>query len=108
MAQTLQDLYGASATSTGTTITFDYSDFASTGLDGANPTPSQIMAAHLKWLVETLTPAIEDATAGIAPDTFQQDKNFVTRGNEPQIAQPFTLLAYRPDSTATFDPDDVL
>lgn len=109
MAQSLTDLFGASATQTGTTVTIDFANFTALD-DPANASPTQLCAAYLLWLREMTSAATDDKTAGIAADDFQPDKQFVQRGTEnpePQIAIPITINLYAPDNTS-FDPDDVL
>jgi hypothetical protein len=108
MAQTLQQLFGASATKTGTQITINLTDFPN--LNTANPTASQACAAYLLWLKDNTKAMADDPTAGVAASDFEQSKTFVTRGN-PAVAQeqhPITFNLYRPDTNTTLDPDDVI
>ena len=109
MAQSLTDLFGASATQTGSTITIEFADFSDLD-DPTTATPSQLCAAYLLWLRETSKNAVNDKEAGIAADEFQPEKSFVQRGEtEPvsQIAIPIQINLYAPDTTA-FDPDSVI
>lgn len=112
MAQTLTDLFGASATQTGSQITLDFSDFASaSGLDDpTTASPTKLLAAYLIWLRDATQPAANDKTAGIAADEFQPDKSFVSRGEtepESQISIPVTFNLYALDNTQ-FDADNVI
>ena len=112
MPQSLNELFGVSATQAGATVTIDFTDFQSaTGLDDATTaTPSQLAAAYLVWLRDTTKPKTNDKTAGVAADDFQPEKTFVSRGDTDPVSQivtPVTINLYSTDNT-TFDPDNVI
>lgn len=108
MPQTLVQLFGARAVRSGSKVTIEFADFASTGL--GNPTtasPSKLAAAYLKFLRESTKPMQEDATAGVVADSFDATRSFTTRNNVNQIQNPITFNVYTPDTTREFDPDAV-
>ena len=112
MSQSLADLFGASATQTGATVTINFTDFATaSGLDDATTAaPSKLAAAYLVWLRETTKSKSNDKTAGVAADDFQPEKTFVSRGDtdpQSQIVTPVTINLYSIDNT-TFDADNVI
>lgn len=108
MPQTLVQLFGPKAVRSGNKITIDLTDFTSVGLNTAvSPSPSKACAAYLKWLRNSTKPMAEDATAGVAADSFDATRSFTTRNNVNQIQNPITFNIYTPDTTREFDPDAV-
>lgn len=113
MALSLQQLFGPNASQVGDDITIKRTDFTSVGLNGTDPSASQVFAGLLKRAATTLnTDAIRnDPTNGVTASTFQQGKSFVSRGQdedqELQIVYPITLNVYTTDTVNDFDPDNV-
>lgn len=117
MPQTLQQLYGANAVLTDTTLTIQLSDLTATGFDpsiAANRTPGKIAAAHLKFMRDNNKgETIEnDPTAGIVAVETTGQKQFLIRGEEPnaqaQISIPITFNIHTLDEASDFDPDKVI
>lgn len=106
-APTLTQLFGSSATRSGSTITIDFANF--TDLDNpATATPAQCLAAYLAWLVTATANKTEDPDWGIAAGAFQDSYAFTTRGNEVQIQQTYSINAYFSNPITNLDPDDVV
>lgn len=110
MTLSLQQIFGPNANQVGDTISIKTTDFASVGLDGSSPSPSQVFAGLIKRAVSTLgTDAIiNDPTNGVTASSFQQGKSFVTRGTQNQISYPMTLNLYTLDTGVEIDPDNVI
>lgn len=108
MSLSLQEIYGASATLVGDTLTMDVTDFVAQGLNDTTPSPTQILAAHLEFLKSSLTD-YTDPTKGAAVSQFSTPDSIVDRNGTGtlQIARTTTINVYRAYSS-TFDPDDVI
>lgn len=107
MAQSVTELFGATATLSNGNVTIKAADFPDINTP-ATASAAVIMAALLKHL-KTLTAADADATKPIAASTFQNDFSFVTRGNSSQILEPITINIYHDNPIgATLDPDTVV
>lgn len=107
--QTLVQLFGAKAVRSGAKITIDLTDFVSVGLTNATTcSPSQACAAYLRWLQANTKQFAEDSDAGVAAETFDQQRSFTTRDNKAQIIYPVSLNLFSPDNTAALDPDNVI
>ena len=106
MAQTLTDLFGSSASLSGGVLSITLADFVK--LNDTTPSATQIAAAILEYWATSTTSLTDDNTAGIVAATFQPSKAFVTRNNVSQIEQGFTINTYRADTSASFDPDDII
>ncbi|MGL5940817.1 MAG: hypothetical protein ACRC2S_10565 [Waterburya sp.] len=119
MTQSLTDLFGATATKTGTSITINLNDFDDASgsnllADSATATPAQALAAWLSWLHRTQMPAtdangavIVDKTDTLVPQTSFSPKTFEVRENVSQIKNEFNFAIYTADATA-FDPDNAV
>jgi hypothetical protein len=119
MAQSLAQLFGASATKTGSSITIDLNDFddaSSNNLltDPATATPAQALAAWLSWLHRTQMPATDtngttvvDKTNTLVPQTSFSPKTFEVRQDVSQIRNEFNFAIYTVDAIA-FDPDNAV
>lgn len=106
-APTLTELFGSSATRSGSTVTIDFANF--TDLNSpTTATPAQLLAAYLAWIVETTAAQSENADWGIAASSFQDSFSFVTRGTAVQIQQTYSINAYFTNPISELDPDNVV
>jgi hypothetical protein len=119
MTQLLADLFGATATKTGTSITINLNDFDDANgnnllADPATASPAKALAAWLSWLHRTQMPAtdangtaIVDKTNTLVPQTSFSPKTFEVRENTSQVKNEFNFAIYTTDATA-FDPDNAI
>ncbi|WP_013323852.1 hypothetical protein [Gloeothece verrucosa] len=108
MTQTLQALFGPTATQTGTKITIDTNDFVAYGLSGSSPSPSQVLCAFMQRLDQYLENAVDDPTAGVSSVSFRPIPTFVSRGTATHRAQQIGLVFYKNEASINLDPDDVI
>lgn len=108
MTLTIQQIWGTNATLVDGIVSFHVADFASAGLDGNNPSPTQIFAAQTKYVETTTANLTDDPTVGVSPPAYLQDKSSVTRGTSKQVAYPVNLQFYKIDTDTTLDPNDVI
>jgi hypothetical protein len=107
MAQSVTELFGATATLSNGEVTIKASDFPAIN-SPSTASASVIMAALLKRL-KTLTDADADATKAIAASTFQNPFSFVVRGTSNQIQEAIIINIYHTDPIgSTLDPDTVI
>lgn len=106
-APTLTQLFGASATRTGSSITIDFADFPALA-DPATAAPAKCLAAYLAWLVQATANKTDDPEWGIAASAFQNSYAFTTRGTQVQIEQTYTINAYFANPITELDPDNVV
>ncbi len=119
MTQSLAQLFGATASKTGTSITINLNDFDDDSnnnllADATTATPAQAVAAWLSWLHRTQTPATDangiavvDKTNALVPQSSFSPKTFEVRENVSQIRNEFNFAIYTVDAT-TFDPDNAV
>lgn len=107
MALTLTNLFGANASLSGGVLSITLSDFSGIGLDGTDPSASDIAAALiLNWKANQGTDADQDPTIGVTVgDEF---RSFLTRGEQAQIEYQFPVSLYVIDNSSALDPDDVV
>lgn len=119
MTQSLTQLFGATATKTGSSITINLNDFDDANnsnllADPATATAAQALAAWLSWLHRTQMPAtdangtsIVDKTNALVPQTSFSPKTFEVREDVSQIRNEFNFAIYTVDATS-FDPDNAV
>lgn len=119
MTQTLTDILGSSATSTGSTITIDLADFKHANgtqmLDNpATATASKKIATLIAGIHLRAKPAkdvngaeITDKTNVLVSSDSFSPKTFEVRQDVSQIKNEFVFSLYTIDSTA-FDPDNAV
>jgi hypothetical protein len=119
MTQTLTDILGANATSTGSTITIDLADFKHPNgtqmLDTpATATASQKIATLIAGIHAKAKPAkdangadIVDKTNALVSSESFSPKTFEVRQDVSQIKNEFVFNLYTVDATA-FDPDNAV
>jgi len=105
-AATLQQFFGANSTLSSGTLTVDLNDFADVGLTPTSTSPTEILTAILlKLKANTPTDAaLNDKEWGI---TIGDPFISVVRDNE-QLDTQYPVSIYRPFSSPTLDPDDVI
>ena len=119
MVQTLKDVLGENATTTGTTITIDLADLnpllGDKGLDDIATASDIAKVATLIAGIASNTLVRTDAAgtefdvpdnAIVSRPSFSP-KNFVNRGGEDQIEHQFQISVYT-DDTSDFDPDNTI
>jgi hypothetical protein len=107
MGLTLQQIFGTNAVIANGELTIKLSDLTSSGLSGTKP--SSIFASLLKRNKTALGgDVITDSTAGVSAASFDTARSFVTRGDQTQIAIPFTFNVYIAAPSEDFDPDDTV
>jgi hypothetical protein len=107
MAQSVTELFGATATLVNGVVSIKAVDFPEIN-NPSTASATVIMAALLKHL-KTLTAADSDATKAIAASTFQNPFVFVVRGTGTQIQEQIILNVYHTDPIGTtLDPDTVI
>jgi len=106
-ALTISQLFGATATLTGGTLTVKLADLAATGLNGASPTPTEVAAALVcHWKLNKPATADTDADIGLTCD--QAFKSFLQIGTTPLVVHSFTVNLRSDDTTAgSPDPDTI-
>jgi hypothetical protein len=119
MAQTLKDILGTNATSTGSTITIDLDDFKDASniqmLDNpATATVAQKVATLIAGIHRRTKPAkdtngievIDKTNALVSSDSYSP-KTFEVRQDTAQVKHEFIFGVYVVDNTA-FDPDNAV
>ena len=119
MAQTLKNILGGNATSSGSTITIDLADFKFANgtqmLDApATATASQKIAALVAGIHQNSKPVkdanglevVDKTNSLVATESFSP-KTFEVRQDTAQIKNEFVFSVYTVDSTA-FDPDNAI
>lgn len=119
MTQTLTDILGANATSTGSTITIDLADFKHANgtqmLDNpATANASQKIATLIAGIHAKAKPAkdvngaeITDKTNALVSSDSFSPKTFEVRQDVSQVKHEFNFNLYTLDSTS-FDPDNAV
>jgi hypothetical protein len=119
MTQTLKDILGTNATSTGSTITIDLADFKHANgtqmLDNpATANASQKIATLIAGIHAKAKPAkdssgieIVDKTNVLVSTVSFSPKTFEVRQDVSQIKNEFVFSLYTVDSTS-FDPDNAI
>jgi hypothetical protein len=102
---TLQELFGASATQTATTITITKADFATLAAS-VNNTGSQLFSALLLRAKDIATQAAYDADTTKTIYASAGFSSFTTRGTISSRNDQITFNLTKPDSSAVLDPDD--
>lgn len=106
-ALTTAQMFGPSATLTGTTLTITLSDFSGVGLSGSTPSATDVMAAIiLRQLSQMPTDASTDTTVG-----YRVEAGFVPFAfarNNTQFEHPYNIYFYTPASGSSLDPDNVI
>lgn len=119
MTQSLIDILGTNATSSGNTVTIDLTDFVNkNGVqmldDPTTATDSQKIATLLSGIHLNSKPKLDadglevvDKTDTIVSSDSFSPKTFEVRQDESQIKNEFVFAVYTIDSTA-FDPDNAV
>lgn len=119
MSQVLADLFGTSATESGSTITINVGDFINKQGQAYLSSPDTAtaeskLAAFLAWLHWSQMPATDangivavDKTKAIVPQQSFQPKTFEVREDETQLKTEFGFAVYTVDNTG-FDPSQTV
>jgi hypothetical protein len=104
---TLQEIFGASATQTATTLTITKADLASTGLtaSGTN-TGESLLGAILALGSTTLTDANFQTNLDQSVTIARQSDTITYRGQDTYTQKPWTVNFNKIAPAPTFDPDD--
>jgi hypothetical protein len=104
-AITLSEAFGSTATLNAGVLTVNLTDFTTHGLDGANPTPSEILTAILLRLIAVQpSNAVDDIERGVVIGT--PFKTFSR--NEAQLEYQYPFSVYVPITLPELDPDNVV
>ena len=107
---TLQQLFGANAAQTATTLTISKADLSSVGLTAsANNTAESLFVALLLMAKNQLTIANQDLNPEQSVTVTEQDFDFqtlVTRNNQTYRQITYTARLQKLDTGAVIDPDD--
>lgn len=106
---TLQQLFGANAAQTATTLTISKADLSSVGLTASatNTAESLFVALVLNWkqqLTEASQTNNPDQSITIT-DGFPP-QSLVTRNNQQYRQNSYAVNLQKPDTSALIDPDD--
>lgn len=106
-ALTTAQLFGPNAVLSSTTLTITLADFAGIGLNGANPTATDVMAALIiRQLSQMPSNAADDTDVGYRVEAGFVPYSFA-RGNT-QFEHPYSIYFYTPASGTSLDPDSVI
>jgi hypothetical protein len=107
---TLQNIFGASATQSATTLTITKADLAAVGLTASATNSAEALFTALillakSYLTQTNFDANTDQSVLIDFPSFNA-QSLVTRNNQQYRQHVVTVNLYKPDNNAAIDPDD--
>ncbi|MBW4597462.1 MAG: hypothetical protein KME46_32345 [Brasilonema angustatum HA4187-MV1] len=104
---TLQQVFGASATQTATTITITKADLVSTGLlASAGNTGESLLVALLLYAANTLNETNQTTNPETQITIAQSFDSLVTRNSATYRQRTYSVNLQKVDTSATIDPDD--
>lgn len=103
---TLQQVFGANATRTSTTLTIVLADLTSTGADPAVVSPEGLLLAVNLKASETLTPAARAADNDRTVAVERGNPGVAYRGQTPWYQDSVVLTAQKTIDSAALDPDN--
>jgi hypothetical protein len=106
---TLQQVFGAGAAQTATTLTITKADFSAVGLTAsANNTAESLFVAILLLARQQLTDAnqVNNPEQSITITDGFPAQSLVTRNNQQFRQNTFAVNLQKPDSGSILDPDD--
>lgn len=107
---TIQQIFGANAAQTATTLSIDKADLVAVGLTAsATNTAESLFVALLLMAKNSLTTTAQESNPDQSVTVAEADFNFqtlVTRNNQQFRQSTYTVNLQKLDTAATIDPDD--